>query len=358
MSLSPAVDPDVEFHGYALKDPNGKFEPWSYHPRKLHEEECEIEISHCGICASDLHLAFGGWGSVEYPVLVGHEIVGKVTKVGSKVTEHKVGDRVGQGAQAFACMSKDKAVCKACATGNEEHCSFFIGTYGGRYPDGERSRGGYCSHVRTSQWLLFQLPTEISSAHAGPLMCAGATVFSPLRRYGAGPGKKVGIIGIGGLGHLGVQFAAKMGAETWAIGTSASKAPLAKKLGAVGYLNLADKDEFTKHKVTFDLIVCTANADDMDWDLYLSLCTNLNGVFALVALPNKKIQFGPFSLVHDRVQFVGSNIGSRQGITDMLDFCAKTGVRPMVEELPMSEVNQGIQKVKTNDVKFRVVLKN
>ena len=260
------ADTSATVHGYALKDPKGKFEPWTYHPRPLGDEDVEVKIQYCGICASDIHTAFGGWGHVEYPIIVGHEIVGTVSAVGKSVSDLKVGDRVGCGAQCGCCMLKEGKKCKGCPD-NENQCSVHnIGTYNAKYNDGERSQGGYASMKRFHARFAFKIPDNIKSDEAAPLLCAGATVYSPLARYGAGKGKKVGIVGIGGLGHLGVQFAAKMGAEVIAIGRSPNKADQAKKLGATEYITVDDKKAMEEHEDTIDLMIITANGKGMPYD--------------------------------------------------------------------------------------------
>ena len=315
----------------------------------------EVKISHCGICGSDLHTAFGGWGHVEYPIIVGHEIVGTISAVGKGVTAFKVGDRVGCGAQCGSCLNKGKGKCRGCSTGNENHCTQGnIGTYNGKYPDGERSQGGYADMKRFNQHFCFHIPANISSAEAAPLLCAGATTYSPLKRYGCGPGKKVGVIGLGGLGHLAVQWAAKMGAEVVVVGHSKGKAALAKQLGASDYVSI-DDEAAKAYKQSMDIIICTANGKDMPWNQLLALGA-LDCMFVLVAAPEDDISLKPFSLLGSRVAVVGSAIGSPNEIREMLQFASDKGVRPMVELLPMSEVNEGIRKVQENDVKFRVVL--
>lgn len=348
------VDQSVEVKGFALKSKDGEFEPWTYNPRKLGSEEVEVSITHCGICASDIHTAFGGWGQTYYPIIVGHEIVGSVSKVGDKVTKFKVGDRVGVGAQCGACSDFGKS-CRGCSRHQPNHCDEMIGTYDGTYPDGEHAQGGYANMKRLSQQFVFHIPEAISSAEAAPLLCAGATVYSPLKRYGAAKGKRVAIIGVGGLGHLAVQFSAKMGAETYAFGTSMAKKDLAIKLGAKDYISIKDKEAMKKAVGTFDLIICTADVTDQDWNSYVKL-GDLDAQFCTVAIPDDPLKLSAGTLCHFRVNVTGSSIGSPDEIREMLEFSAKNDVRPMIELLPMSQVNKGIEKVKKNDVKFRVVL--
>jgi len=350
------ADPAATIHGYALKGKPGmlikhKFEPWSYNPRYLGDDDLEVAITHCGICASDLHTAFGGWGDIEYPIIVGHEIVGTVTAKGKNVTRFNIGDRVGCGAQCGCCHK-----CTNCQNGVENHCiNGNIGTYNGKYPDGERSQGGYASAKRFDSHFAFKIPENISSAEAAPLLCAGATTYSPLKRYAAGPGKKVGVVGIGGLGHLAVQFAAKMGAEVVAISQSAAKQEMAKQMGATDYIVMTDDAQVKRHERSLDIVICCANGQDMEYGKYLSLC-KLDSHFVLVALPEDVLKIKPFELLRYRANVVGSSIGSQKEIEEMLQFSSKNDVRPWIELLPMSQVNEGIRKVHENDVKFRVVL--
>lgn len=351
------ADLNTTFEAYALHNKDGKFEPWTYHPRILGEEDIEIEIDCCGICGSDIHTAFGGWGNVVYPIVVGHEIVGKVTKAGPKAI-HKVGERVGVGAQCHACRGKSNEKCTPCETGNENHCwTDLVGTYNGKYKDGEWSKGGYAKNVRVDSYFAFKIPENLPSEVVAPLFCAGATVYSPLVEHGCSKGKKVGVVGLGGLGHLAVQFAHKLGAEVWAIGTSKKKEELAKQLGASGYIDINNAEEVAKYKAYFDIIIHTADGPDMPWGKLLSL-TTWRGTYALVAIPDTPLSIPAFGILYNKIKFVGSAIGSRKEIKEMLEFASAHGVHPMIEVLPMSEVNEGIRKVRENDVKFRVVLKN
>ena len=349
------ADQSVTVHGYALKDPKGQFEPWTYHPRPLGDDDCEVRIEYCGICGSDIHTAFGGWGHVEYPIIVGHEFVGTVSAVGKNVKHIAVGDRVGCGCQCGSCMRRNGEQCRACPD-TEQYCNAGkILTYNSKYADGEWSQGGYADMKRFDAHFAFHIPDSIKSAEAAPLLCAGVTVWAPLNRYGASKGKKVGVVGIGGLGHLAVQFAAKMGAEVIAIGSSPGKAELAKQLGAADYITPKDEAAWQRHAGTLDLVIHTANGKGMDWGRYLSLCA-LDAHYVLLGAPEDEMNFRPFALIASRVSLVGSLIGSTAEIKEMLEFAGKHDVRPLIEVLPMSQVNEGIRKVNENDVKFRVVL--
>lgn len=354
---NPAVDYSTEFHAYAMKKTNGEFEPWAYHPRKLGEEDVEVKISHCGICASDLHTAFQEWGPVELPVVVGHEIVGVVTAAGSK-SSLKVGDRVGVGAQVFSCLNRHNENCSRCKADHTPHCTKGVLTYHSKYVDGEVSKGGYADRIRVDSNFAFKLPENLESANAAPLLCAGITVYTPLKQHNVTKGTRVGVIGIGGLGHLAVQFAHKLGADVTAIGTSKSKADLAKKLGASHYVDSSDPESIKKAAQSLDLIICTANANGMPWDQYFSLLDFQGTLVILGVPPEGKLPVSTRGLIFSKWNVTGSLIGGPETIKEMLQFAADNKVTAMIEELPMAKVNEGIQKVKDNNVKFRVVLKN
>ena len=296
---------------------------------------------------------------MQYPLITGHEIVGTVRAKGRSVSDFSVGDRVGVGAQAFACLNKEGTLCPGCSSGNENHCEVDrVDTYNGDYKDGERSQGGYADAIRVDSHFVFAIPANISSQEAAPLLCAGSTTYSPLVRHGAGPNKRVGIIGLGGLGHLAVQFAAKLGAkEVVVFSHSKSKAEIARKLGATAVVDISKEEEAKAWENKLDIVLVCGNAKGMPWPAYLKVVA-FNGVFCSVALPEEPIPLPLMPINAKRIQFVGSLIGSLSEIKEMLAFCAKNDVRPMVELLPMSDVNEGIRKVREGDVKFRVVLHN
>ena len=356
MFTNKAVDKDVEFHGYAAKSAKSGFAPWSYHPRKLGDEDVEIAITHCGICGSDIHYSSGGWGKMQYPIITGHEIVGHVTAAGSKA-KFAVGDRVAVGAQCKACYNEKDGKCDGCQQHLEQHCKAVVDTYGGKYDDGEMSQGGYADKVRVDHRFVFKVPDNIASEHAAPLMCAGSTVYTPLRRAKVVSGSKVGVIGVGGLGHLAIQFAAKMGAEVTAIGHSAGKKDDAMKLGAKHYIDSTKDADMEEAKQSLDVVLCTADAKGMPYDKYMSL-VRVHGHFVQVAVPEEPVSLSVMNLAKGGINYMGTLTGSLAEIQEMLDFASKNDVRPIVEILPMEQVNEGIRKVKENDVKYRVVLHN
>lgn len=359
------ADPSVEFHGYAMMSKpritDGKFEKWTYHPRLLGDMDIEIDIQYCGCCGSDLHFSSGGWGNGHYPVIVGHEIVGNITKMGRLVAEKhgfKIGQRVGVGAQAHACMNEQGKDCPGCSTGNENHCEVDrVDTYGGQFKDGEWSQGGYAQTVRVDSNFAFSIPDEIDSAEAGPLMCAGSTTFAPLMRNKA-EGKRVAVIGFGGLGHLAVQFASKMGAKkVVVVSHSPSKEAEARRLGATDVINISDEKQAGEWKNKIDLVISTVNAKGQGWDKFLDLVA-FDGVFISVGLPEEPIKLSLMPINLKRIRFEGSLIGSRKEIKEMLEFCVKHGVRPIVEVHPMSQVNEGVQKMRDGKAHYRIVFSN
>ncbi|RFU31787.1 hypothetical protein B7463_g4559, partial [Scytalidium lignicola] len=250
-------------------------------PKPFGDYDVDIKIQACGICGSDLHTITGGWGEQKFPLCVGHEIVGTALRVGPKVTLIKPGMRVGVGAQSYSCLD-----CRQCKNDNETYCSKQLDTYGAVWPDtGIVSQGGYSSHVRTHEHWVFPIPDGLTTAQVAPMLCAGLTAYSPLVRNGCGPGKKVGIVGLGGIGHFGLLFAKALGAETWVISRSHSKEADSLKMGADGFIATEDKDWNEPHLMTFDLIINTANSTKgFDLAKYLSML-DVHGRWISVGLP-------------------------------------------------------------------------
>lgn len=230
-------------------------QPHAYEPRPLGPMDVEILISHCGVCGSDIHTIDSGWGPTNYPICVGHEIVGTVVDLGAEVREHKIGDRVGVGAMSYACWRED---CEECSAGIDNCCPREVDTYNDKYSDGAVSQGGYAERVRTDARHVIPIPEALKSEHAAPLLCGGVTVYAPLARWGAGPGKVVGVVGIGGLGHLGLLFAKALGATTIAVSSSDAKKEDAKKLGVDGYISTADgSPDVAAWKRKIDILLIT-----------------------------------------------------------------------------------------------------
>ncbi|KAL5940707.1 hypothetical protein ACKVV1_008376 [Pyricularia oryzae] len=356
---------DYKFEGWLGDSPesaNGKMRWGEFEPKKWTEDDVDIKISHCGICGSDLHTLSSGWGPTPYPCCVGHEIVGRAVRVGSNVKDIKVGDRVGVGAQARSCMSPD---CPECSIGRENYCSTkgqLINTYGSVYPGDEgKSYGGYATYNRTNAKFCIKIPDGVPSEYAAPLMCGGVTVWSPLKDNKCGPGKNVGIVGVGGLGHFAVLFAKAMGADK-VVGVSRreSKRKEVMSLGADDYIATEDEKDWEKHhRRSLDLIICTVSHTGMPLDKYLMLLKP-NGILINVGVPEGGAlpNLNAFTLVINAVSVGGSLIGSPSEIREMLEFVAEHNIKPLIETRPMKEANQAILDMEHGKARYRYVLVN
>ncbi|KAM7188597.1 NADP-dependent alcohol dehydrogenase 6 [Rhypophila sp. PSN 637] len=348
-----------KFTGFQVNGPETwlEFHKNEFQPKPFGDYDVDIQIDCCGVCGSDVHTISGGWGEQHFPLAVGHEIVGKAIRVGPKVTLIKEGQRVGVGAQSYACLD-----CRQCKNDNETYCKDQLDTYGAVWPDtGIVSQGGYSSHVRTHEHWVFPIPDALPSTVAAPMLCAGLTAYSPLVRNGCGPGKKVGIVGLGGIGHFGVLFAKALGAEVWAISRSHAKEADALKMGADGFLATSDKDWNVPHKMTFDLIINTANSfDGFDLDAYLSLL-DVHAKWVAVGLPEDEgIKVRNQTFLSNGCFFGASHLGSRRETLEMLQLAADKGIKTWVEEFPISDKNlaEVMTKLKKNDVKYRFCMTN
>ncbi|KAI8329846.1 chaperonin 10-like protein [Chlamydoabsidia padenii] len=342
------------FHGWAC---TGKNEPlvWSEMPLKQFDATTvEINITHCGVCGSDVHTMDSGWGPTQYPCVVGHEITGVVTRLGDKVTKFKVGDRVGVGAQSYSCLE-----CDSCKNGFENICEKgIIGTYNSHWPNGDKTFGGYADKWRGDQHFVFKIPENMTNEMAATFFCAGVTTFAPLRRYNVKKGDRVGVIGIGGLGHFAVLWAAAMGAEVVALSHSESKRKDAKELGCTDFVVASNPDELAKHKDTLTHILCASYATDFDWSAYLPLLKH-NGTFILVAAPESTLDgIPPFALLMKQIQLSGSIIGSPRQVEEMLEFAAEHNVRPWLNKYKMTDIAEAIQAFRDGKPRYRIVLEN
>ncbi|KAL1977933.1 hypothetical protein VTN31DRAFT_792 [Thermomyces dupontii] len=353
---------DYKFEGWLGLDPdaiNGKMTWGEFEPKPWEETDIDIKVSHCGICGSDLHTLRSGWGPTKYPVCVGHEIVGTVVRVGSQVKDIKVGDVVGVGAQSDSCRGR-KGPCEECASNLEQYCPRMTGTYNSIHQNGGKSYGGYATYHRVPAHFAIKIPEGLPPAAAAPMMCGGITVYSPLRRYGCGPGKKVGVIGVGGLGHFAILFARALGADqVVAISRRASKREDALKLGADKYIATEDEPNWAKENAkTLDLIISTISSSKMPLNDYLGLL-RLHGTLVQVGAPEDgTLSLAPFSLIMANRQVAGSLIGSPNEIREMLDLAAKHNVRPWIVERPMSEANSAVVDMDKGRARYRYVLVN
>ncbi|KAF2253094.1 GroES-like protein [Trematosphaeria pertusa] len=351
------------FHGWLAHDAKaaqGNLQWQSFAPKPFAETDIDIKITHCGICGTDIHTLRSGWGPTHYPICVGHEIVGHVARIGSASSRRfQVGDRVGVGAQAASCLRAD---CEECSAGMEQHCGKgFVGTYNGQYREsGYWSMGGYADYVRVPAPFAVKIPERLASADAAPMMCGGITVYAPLKKNGAGPGKKVGIVGLGGLGHFGVLFAKALECEkVVAISRSRSKAKDAQAMGADEFIATSEDEKWErKHSRTLDLIVSTVSSPDMPLSGYLRLLRT-NGQFIQVGAPEDKLPaIAAFTLIAKGCKIGGSQIGSPREIEEMLRFAAEKGVRPWVQQRRMSEANRSVVDMEDGRARYRYVLVN
>jgi alcohol dehydrogenase (NADP+) len=309
-----------------------------------------IQIQYAGICHSDIHTVNGDWGPQPFPVVPGHEIVGLVTAVGAAVTKHQVGNRVGVGCMVNSCRE-----CANCRNGDEQYCSNgMVPTYAGTDRDGSTTQGGYSTHVVVDADFVLSVPDGIDPAAAAPLLCAGITTYSPLRRWGAGPGKKVAIVGLGGLGHMGVKIAHALGAEVTVLSQSLKKQEDGIRLGADHYHATSDPDTFEQLAGTFDLIVNTVSAH-IDVDAYLGLLA-VDGTLVNVGAPAEPLSLNVFSLIGARRSYAGSMIGGIAQTQEMLDFCAEHHIGADVEVISADQINEAYERVLASDVRYRFVI--
>ncbi|HEY2040499.1 MAG TPA: NAD(P)-dependent alcohol dehydrogenase [Edaphobacter sp.] len=333
-----------EIHGLAVHAAGAQLLPYKFDPGDLKPYEVEIKVSHCGVCHSDVHLINNDWGISKYPFIPGHEIVGTIVGVGEHVRNHTAGQRVGVGWQADSC-----GMCEWCIRGDEQLCAQAQPTCVGRH-------GGFADKVRVNSRFAIPLPKALDSETAAPLLCAGITVYTPLRNYGVRPSSRVGVIGIGGLGHLGIQFAKVFGAEVTAFSTSKEKEKEALALGAHHFVNTRDTGALKKVAGTFDLLLSTVDADQ-DWSAYVN-SLRPNGTLCLVGAPPSAMQLQAPPLIGGQRSVSGSSTGSPRDLYEMLDVAARHGVKAVTESFAMAKAADAVARVKKNQVRYRAVLAN
>jgi alcohol/geraniol dehydrogenase (NADP+) len=333
-----------EIHGFGVHAAGAQLLAYKYDPGALGANEVEIKISHCGVCHSDVHLIDNDWGISKYPFIPGHEIIGTVVAVGSAVKDRTMGERVGVGWQANSC-----GICEWCRRGEEQLCAKAQPTCVGR-------NGGFADKVRVNSRFAVAVPAGLESESAAPLLCAGITVYSPLQNYGVRPSSRVGVIGIGGLGHLGIQFAKAFGAEVTAFSTSKDKEEEAKTLGAHNFVNTRDTGALKKVAGSFDLLLSTVSADQ-DWQGYIG-ALRPKGVLCVVGASPSPMQIQGASLLSLDKAVAGSNTGSPGDLAEMLSVAARHGVKAVTEKFAMAKANDAVAKVKKNQVRYRAVLAN
>lgn len=335
---------------YAAPAPKAPLERTTVPRRPVGEHDVLIDIKYAGICHSDIHQARNGWGEGIFPMVPGHEIAGVVAEVGPGVTKFSVGDRVGVGCMVDSCRE-----CENCKAGLEQYCSEGnVGTYNAVGKDGEPTYGGYSTHVVVDENYTLNIPEGIALDEAAPLLCAGITTYSPLAHWKAGPGKKVAIVGLGGLGHMGVKIAHALGAEVTVLSQTLRKEADGLKLGADHYFATSDPQTFEQLKGSFDLIVSTVSAP-LPLDAYLALLKT-DGAMVNVGAPEEPVSLNLFSVIGGRKTLAGSGIGGIRETQEMLDFCAEHSLGAEIELIRADQINEAYERVLASDVRYRFVI--
>ena len=337
-------------NAYATPGTDAPFARTTIERRDLGPHDVLIGIRYAGICHSDIHTAKGEWGETRYPLVPGHEIAGIVEEVGAEVTKHQLGDRVGVGCFVDSCRT-----CDSCRAGLEQYClNGMTGTYNAIGKDGRPTDGGYSEKIVVDENYVLRIPEGVGLDEAAPLLCAGITLYSPLRHWNAGPGKRVAIIGMGGLGHMGVKIAHAMGAEVTVLSQTLNKEADGRKFGADHFYATSDKQTFKELRGRFDLIVNTVSAN-LPMDRYLSLLA-VDGTLVEVGAPSEPMPVRAFSLIGRRVSLAGSNIGGIAETQEMLDFCAEHGLGAEIEIIGGEQINEAYERVLASDVRYRFVI--
>ena len=340
----------LEINTYAATSATGDLVPTRITRRDVGPHDVLIDIKFSGICHSDIHTVRGEWGDQQYPLVPGHEIAGIVTEVGSEVTRHSVGDRVGVGCMVNSCRE-----CVNCLAGEEQYClAGNIGTYGAKDVDGTITQGGYATHVVVNEDFIVRIPQGLGLDVAAPLLCAGVTTYSPLNHWNAGPGKKVAVIGLGGLGHMAVKIAHAMGAEVTVLSRSLKKQEDGLELGADHYYATENPETFEALAGSFNLIINTVSAS-IDISAFLQLLS-LDGALVNVGAPAEPLPVNAFALITGRRSFAGSMIGGIRETQEMLDFCAEHKIGAEIEVISAEDINKAYERVLASDVHYRFVI--
>lgn len=335
---------------YATTGPKVPFEKTTIERRDVGPHDVLIKVAFAGICHSDIHTAREEWGKTRFPLVPGHEIAGVVEEAGSAVTKFAVGDRVGVGCMVDSCRE-----CEPCRAGEEQYCTKGnVQTYNGVGRDGRNTEGGYSTHIVVDEAFVLGIPAGIDLDVAAPLLCAGITLYSPLKHWNAGPGKRVAIVGLGGLGHMGVKLAHALGAEVTVLSQTLAKQEDGLRLGADHYFATSDRTTFRELRSSFDLIVNTVSAP-LPIDAYLSLL-RLDGALVNVGAPSDALPVHVFSLIGNRRSFAGSAIGGIRQTQEMLDFCAAHGLGAQIEVISGEQIDDAYDRVVDSDVRYRFVI--
>jgi uncharacterized zinc-type alcohol dehydrogenase-like protein len=340
----------LEVAAVATSGPGERFRPVTIKRRDVGPRDVLIDIAYCGVCHSDVSYARNEWGRTLFPLVPGHEIAGVVTAVGEDVTRFAPGDHAGVG-----CLVETCGVCGNCRAGYEQHCyGQRVSTYSSRDAEGQPTQGGYSEKIVVDEAFAVRIPKSLPLRNAAPLLCAGITTYSPLRRWGAGPGKRVGIVGFGGLGHVAVQISRALGARTTVFDLDPGKRDDALRLGATDYVTTTGAGTFAELANALDLIVCTVPAN-LDLDAYLGML-DVSGTFVMIGVPSERLTMDPFSLIVNQRAIAGSRIGGLPETEEMLGFCAEHGIGAEVEVIGADEIDAAYERLKHGDVRFRFVL--
>jgi alcohol dehydrogenase (NADP+) len=341
----------LETRGYATEGPTAPLKPFTFGRREPGPRDVLIEILFCGICHSDIHQARDEWGDSIYPMVPGHEIVGRVARVGAEVTRFKAGDTAGVGCFVDSCRR-----CGSCRAGEEQYCErHLVATYNGTESDEKTpTYGGYSSQIVVDEDYVLKIPDGIPAENAAPLLCAGITTYSPLRRFGVGAEQKVGVVGLGGLGHMGVKLAASMGAEVTVFSTSPGKERDARALGAHDFVVTRDPQNLEQFAKQYRFVLDTVSAAH-DINPYLNLLGR-GGVLALVGAPEKPLEVAAFSLIVNGRILAGSLIGGIRETQEMLDYCAEKNISSDVEVIPVRRIEEAYERTVKGDVRYRFVI--
>jgi uncharacterized zinc-type alcohol dehydrogenase-like protein len=335
---------------YAALDTKTPLKFFPIDRRDPRADDVEIDIKFCGVCHSDIHQVKDEWGGSIFPMVPGHEIVGIVTKVGSSVKKFKVGDKVGVGCMVNSCEG-----CSACDEGLEQYCqNGFVGTYNSTDKDGSPTYGGYSQSIVVKESFVLRVPENLPMDGVAPLLCAGITTYSPLMHWKAGPGKKIAVVGLGGLGHMAVKLAHAMGAEVTILSQSLKKQADGKRLGATHFYATSDPETFTKLAGSFDLIINTVSVE-LDWNLYLQLLKR-DSALVLLGVPPTAPPVEAGSLIFGRRSLAGSLIGGIKETQEMLDFCGKHNIVSDIEVIDVQKINEAYERMLKGDVRYRFVI--
>ena len=341
----------ISVKAYATQSPTSALAPFNFERRELRSHDILVDILYSGVCHSDLHQARDEWGGSIYPMVPGHEIVGKVVRVGSHVTRFKKGNTAGVGVMIDSCR-----ICKPCTDYMEQYCAEgMTGTYNGYERDKVTiAQGGYSTQIVCDERWVYHVSDKLDLAGVAPLLCAGITTYSPLKYANIKPGDKVAVAGLGGLGHMGVKFAVAMGAEVTLLSTSPSKEKDARKLGAHHFVLSNDEDAMKKQESYFDTVL-DAVSGNHNYEMYLKLL-GVQGKLLVVGLPAEEPKLNPFELIKNRRCIIGSMIGGTKETQEMLDFCAEKNIVADVEVIPMQYINEAYERMLKSDVKYRFVI--